>query len=133
MPTAVQLFTSPGGIRLVQNGCGNESSLLCAPAATVPCGQGRSNCRDLPITTSSLSRFINGTRRVNESQFNHSRLLRNNNNMEKVTLFATLLVVVMTSEVLLVQARSFGDHRNSKYPWSVESYTPEVGFTFVLR
>ena len=69
---------------------------------------------------------------MNESQFNHSRLLRNNNNMEKVTLFATL-PLLMTSEVLLVQARSFGDHRNSKYPWSVESYTPEVGFTFVLR
>ena len=70
---------------------------------------------------------------MNESQFNHSRLLRNNNNMEKVTLFATLLLVVMTSEVLLVQARSFGDSRNNEYPWSLESYTAEVGFTFVLR
>ena len=50
--------------------------------------------------------------------------------MEKVTLFATLLV--MTSAAL-VQARSNGDYRNSQYMSGFAKYTEQVGFTLVGR
>ena len=49
--------------------------------------------------------------------------------MGKVTLFA--MVLLMTSTVL-VQARSYGDDRNSDYKQYLPNYRQEVGFTFVI-
>ena len=50
--------------------------------------------------------------------------------MEKVTLFAALLV--MTSAAVLVQARSYGDNIKNDYSRYFANYRQEVGCFHVL-